>query len=220
MHSFDTRKYVFVFLITGFIFMTAFALSNYFSNRRLVEIRSIEDKIAIDILSSETQYALLQESSCNEISSSVLSEELGNLADKLSYTEGKLGKDTAEVIGLKRSYSLLEIKDYLLSKQISTKCGLRPAFVIYVYSNENDCSRCQETGNILTDLRETYPTLRVYSFDYHLDLSVIRTLLSIYKIKGELPALVINGTTYYGYRSKEELVKLLPRSITATSTPR
>lgn len=219
MHTFDIKKYVFVFLITGFIFMTALALSNYFADKRLEGIRSIEQKIAADIQSSEIQYALLAEASCKDVSASFLSEELGTLADRLAYTEDNLGKDNAQVLELKRSYSLLQIKDYLLSKRVAEKCGTQPAFIIYVYSNEDDCPRCEETGHILTELREQYPSLRVYSFDSNLELSAIRTLLSIYKIKDDnLPALVINGTTYTGFRPKEELVRLLPKSLKATTT--
>src|SRR3989338_8337606 len=118
----DWRKYVFSFLISGAIFVTAILLSSYFSQKKINDIRSIQDKIAIDILSSETQFSLLEESSCKDVGTGSLSTELGELENKLSYTENERGVNDPEVETLKRYYSLLEIKDYLLMNKISDKC--------------------------------------------------------------------------------------------------
>lgn len=62
----------------------------------------------------------------------------------------------------------------------------------------------------MTALRDKYPDLRVYSFDYHFDLGAIDTLVSIYKVKLDLPALIINGLTYYGFYSVEDLETMVP----------
>ncbi|MEK7129233.1 MAG: hypothetical protein AAB858_02685 [Patescibacteria group bacterium] len=224
MHTLDLKKYIYVLIITSFIFFTAIVLANYFNNKKLVAVKSIEDKIAIDILSSETQYALLQESSCKDLGAPVLSQELNSLAEKLSYTEGQFGSDNIEVVRLKQYYSLLQIKDYLLSKKISEKCGQRPTFIIYIYSNKGDCPDCEKEGYVLTYLRQTYPLLRVYSFDYNLDLSAVKTLLSIFKIDRPLPAIILDGNVYNGFKEKEELEALLPKklrdSATGTTTPK
>ena len=213
MHHLDTKKYLYVLAITSLIFFTAIYLSNYFNEKKLREVKSIGDKIAIDILSSETQFALLQESSCKDVSSSVLSEEINNLAPKLSYTEEQFGSGNDEVLRLKRYYSLLQIKDYLLNKRIAEKCGIETYFIIYIYSNAGDCPDCTEEGYALTYLREKYPDLRVYSFDYNLDLSAVKTLLSIFKIEDKLPAIVLGEKTYYGFKDKSALEALLPKNI-------
>ena len=72
-NNFDWKKYLIVFLITGGLFLSAIYLSNYFGNQRINQLQSIQDKIAIDILSSETQFSLLSELSCKNVSDSVLS---------------------------------------------------------------------------------------------------------------------------------------------------
>lgn len=211
MRAVDWQKYLLVFAITLAIFGTALYISNVASEKRLAEIKSIEDKIAIDILSSETQFNLLAESSCSDVSSRpVLSEELNSLAAKLSYTEESLGADNEEVINLKRYYSLLQIKDYLLMTKIAEKCGTKPLVVLYFYSNIGDCPECERMGYVLTFLRNEYPELRVYSFDYNLDLSALRTLRSILKIENSLPAIVVKGKTYYGFKSIEEFEEIVP----------
>ncbi|MBX4215766.1 hypothetical protein KW797_02365 [Candidatus Parcubacteria bacterium] len=213
----DWRKYLYVLVITSLIFGTAVFLANYFNGKKLAEVKRIADQLSVDILSSETQFALLQESSCENLTAPVLSEELGSLGERLAYAEEQFGAKNGDVESLRRYYSLLELKDYLLSKRIADKCGGRPAFVIYLYSNEGDCPDCEKEGFVLTYLREKYPALRVYSFDYHLDLSAVKTLLSIFKIKDELPAIVVNDRVYYGFKTKEELESLLPAKLRATA---
>lgn len=217
------RKYIFSFLITVIIFASALYLSNYFAQKKLDEIRNIQDKIAIDILSSETQFSLLEEYSCKDVGTSSLSQELGELENKLSYTENQRGHKDSEIIALKKYYSLLEIKDYLLMNKISDKCHKTPVSIIYIYSNDDSCSDCEKEGYVLTHLRETYPDLRVYSFDYNLDISAVKTLLSVNKIKNELPALIINDKVFYGFKSVDDLEKMMPelkviKAKSATST--
>ena len=214
----DWKKYAYTFLITAVIFATAILASNYFSQKKMNEIKNIESRIAVDILSSETQFSLLSELSCREIDKSFLSSELSVLGDKLSYTESNRGSEDAEVVNLKKYYSLLQIKDFLLMQKVKDKCGTNSLSIIYFYSNEDientegmkGCTDCQKEGFVLTRLREEYPDLRVYSFDYNLDLSAIKTLINIYNIKGELPALLIEDKIYYGFKSIEDIKNIIP----------
>jgi len=222
MRTVDWKKYALVLLITVTIFATALYVSNRLNDRRIDEIREIGDQISIDILSSETQFSLLAESSCNDLAGqSILSKEINTLAEKLSYTESKLGSDNDEVMKLKRYYSLLEIKDYLLMKKVTSKCGTKPITVLYFYSNGGDCEECERAGYVLTALRERYPDLRVYSFDYHLNLSALRTLISIFNIEPRFPAIMINDEVFYGFTSLEDIEKKVPelKASLATTTP-
>lgn len=219
---FETKKYIFAFVITTAIFATAFFASIFFSNKRVENVKSIQDNIAIDILSSETQFDLLKEVPCGNVSDSVLSPELNALGDKLSRTESERGATDEDILYLKKYYSLLEIKDYILSKKLAEKCGpaKKPVFIIYFYSNLGDCADCEKEGFVLTRLKELYPDLRVYSFDYNLQLAAIDSMKTIYRIKSTLPALVIEDKTYTGFKSVEELDKLLPNTLkVGTSTP-
>ncbi len=202
-------KYIFVFFITCGLFLTALYLSNYFNNKKIDNLKSIQDKIAIDILSSETQFSLLEESSCSNVTESYLSQELNSLGEKIDSSEENIG-DSEDVAALKRYYSLLEIKDYLLMKRITERCKEASVFVLYFYGNANDCEDCDKQSYVLTALREKYPGLRVYSFDYNIDISAVQTLKSIYKVGDALPALVMNGKTFNGFQSVEDIEKNLP----------
>ncbi len=217
----DTKKYIFTFFVTAAIFATAFFASTFFSSKRVENVKFIQDNIAIDILSSETQFDLLKEVPCQNVSGSMLSPELNELGDKLSHTESERGGTDQDVIYLKKYYSLLQIKDYLLSKKVAEKCGSvkKQVFIIYFYSNkEGTCLDCQKEGYVLTRLKEKYPELRVYSFDFDLDLSVINSLKAIYKVDSALPVLIIEDKTYSGYKSIADLEKLLPDTLKEATT--
>jgi len=205
------KRYILTFIITSAIFATAIMVSNKLSEDKLIQVKAIEDKMSIDILSLETQFDLLQELSCEQISeSTILSSELSNLASKLSYMEEQRGTDDAEVVRLKRRYSLLQIKDLLLMKKISNKCDIAPTVVLYFYSNDRDCNACKRQGYVLTKLAQEYDDMRIYAFDANLDLSALKTLVSINKVTSELPALVVSGKTHTGFQSLEAMRELLP----------
>jgi hypothetical protein len=97
------------------------------------------------------------------------------------------------------------------------------ATILYFYSNKGDCPECTKQGYVLTQLRQDHPTLRVYNFDYDLNVNAVNTLISLYKVKStELPAIVIGGKTYSGFKSVSDIVALIPElaasSTTATSS--
>ena len=213
------KNYAIAFAITAAIFATALYASNYFNDKRMADIRTTQDNISIDILSLETQFELLAEHSCKDISeNSVLSKEIRPLADRLSYLEAQSSVDEGELLRLKRYYSLLQIKDLLLMKKVAQKCKLKSVFILYFYSNKGDCEDCENQGYVLTALSGKYPQLRIYSFDYNLDLSALQTLLSISDVENTLPALSINDKMYYGFKDVEDIEKVLPQLATLDKT--
>ncbi len=207
----DWAKYIIVFFITLSLFAVAGGLSNFFSNKRIENIRLIQNKLSTDILSSETQFLLLSELSCEKDSGEMnLSPELNSLAEKINYSE-KNSKGDEQIIELKKNYSILEIKDYLLTKKINKKCGKKFTPLLYFYTTANNCTECVKQGFVLTELRQKYPNLRVYSFDYSLNLSALKALLRIYNIKDtQLPAIVINDKKITGFKTINDIEKIDP----------
>ena len=193
---------------------------SYLNRARIAELSAMEDQLSIDTLSLDTQFSLLAETPCdNAASSTTLTGELSDLGSRLAYAENQLGSDNAQVVRLKDQYSLLEIRDYLLTKQLAAACGTKPVTVLYFYSNAGDCPDCDKAGYALSYLRTTYPSLRVYSFDYNLDLGALKTLIAVTKIKDALPAFVIAGKTSYGFTSLSDLEASFPKGALATGTP-
>ncbi len=213
MQKTDTKRYFVVFLITLALFITTLGLSSFLSNRKLENIKSIQDSIGIDIMSSETQFQLLQELSCKDVAANTLSDTLNDLAAKIAYSESNI-KNKEEVTELKRYYSLLQIKDYLLMQKIKAKCGGSVVPIFYFYTTAENCSECIKQSAVLTQLRNDYPEVRIYSFDYNLDLTALQSLIKIFKVEDtKLPALVMNEKLYTGFKTTEEIEKAVPEIL-------
>ncbi|MDB5254951.1 MAG: hypothetical protein JWL92_327 [Candidatus Nomurabacteria bacterium] len=211
------RKYFIVFFITAALFAIAFFVSQYLNNRKIAEIKEVQNQVTIDIISSETQFDLLQELSCQDQSGDYLSGEISNLADKITYAEQNLSNQT-ELTLLKQQYSVVEVKDFLLTKRISERCKSNTVTILYFYKNANVCSDCVKQGYVLDTLHKKYPSIRIYSFDAGLDSSTVRSLLSIYKISAQQPSLVIGSKIENKFMAVEDIEKLLPTSLTAPDT--
>src|SRR3989344_4986249 len=61
----NPKKHILVFLITLGVFAVIFLLSDFLYNRRITQVKGIEDTINRNILESEIQYALLADASCD-----------------------------------------------------------------------------------------------------------------------------------------------------------
>ncbi len=218
--SLVTRNALIALGITIALISTVAYAVKYLNQARITELLVMEDQLSIDILSLDTQFSLLETAPCDSTASSTtLIGELANMGSRLSYAENQLGSDNEQVLRLKEKYSLLEIRDYLITNKLAAACGeTKPTTILYFYSNAGDCVDCDKAGYALSYLRDTYPTLRVYSFDYNLDLGALRTFITLNKVRHSLPAFVINGKQYYGFTSLAELEKQFPKGALATTT--
>ena len=188
-------------------------LLSFINNYKLNDIKDIQDKISIDISSSETQFQLLSNLSCKDVSASALSDELNNIAEKITYSENNI-KNQDQVTDLKKYYSLLQIKDYLLVEKIQQKCNVPVIPIFYFYTTSENCSNCVKQSAVLSQLRAKYPELRVYSFDYNLDLSALYTLKKIFKVDDKkLPAIYMNDKLYTGFQSEDDILKTIPEIV-------
>src|ERR1700733_9531933 len=110
--------YPVAFLISAVIFATALYASNYFNDQRIADIQTTENDVSTQILSTETQFDLLQEHSCSDAGETNLApSEMTALGQELDYLEAQ-GGNQGEIDQLKSMYSLLEIKDYLAVEQL------------------------------------------------------------------------------------------------------
>ncbi len=227
--SIFTRNVLISLLITTVLVGTIVYSINYLNRLRVAELNAISDQLSIDTLSLDTQFSLLASAPCDTIEDGTeLTSELHDLGERLYYTESQLGADDAQVIRLKKQYTLLEIRDYLVTQQLASACDTDPVSVLYFYSNvPGECEDCDRASFALSYLRETYPNLRVYSFDYHLDLGALETLIALNKVKPEFPSFIIlDDAPIYGFTELEDLQAEFPKgalqaaTTTATTTDR
>ena len=223
------QKYVLVLFFTLLIFSSGFFLSDYVTKKRIGQLNDLQQNLRTDILSLETQFSILNQAPCANQNESTLTNELYDISQKLTSVGTTLGEDNAKFLELKKYYSILEIKHWLLLQKTAKECKLPMTFIVYFYSDKKTCPECEDQGYILTYFREKYPFLRIYSFDYDLELAALKTLKSVFRLKkkDETPIMVINNDVYYGYKNKDELetvlekyvkLKTLEEKETATST--
>jgi hypothetical protein len=214
------RNALIAFGITIAIIATVIYAINYLDRQRLAELTAIQTQLATDTLSIETQFSLLENAPCEDLTAGTeLSQEVSALGDRLAGAEARLGSKNTQVIDLKKQYTLLQIRDYLLTKQLVKTCHLAPTVALYFYSNiPGSCENCDRASYALSYLHQTYPSLRVYSFDYDLDLGALKTLIAVEKVQQKFPAFVIDGKRSYGFTTLEDFEKRFPASLFATST--
>lgn len=223
--SLFARNAIIAFLITLIITGTVIYAINYLNQQRVAQLNSIENQLSTDTLSIETQYALIEDAPCQDFNTGssteddALSQEVGTVGDQLTSAENKLSDNDPEVIQLKEQYTLLEIRDYLLTEELSRTCGITPTTVLYFYTNDNSCTdQCDRASYALSYLRQTYPSLRVYSFDYNLNLGALKTLESLEKVQPPFPAFVINHKVYNGFTDLATFEKDFPPGLFASTT--
>ncbi len=207
------KRYITVFIITGLIFTFTFWLSNQLSSSKVREVRDLEDQIALNILSTETRYSLLQNSTCDHISTNNtndigLNSELTDMAHRVKFMASQLGPDNEKVISLKKYYTLLQIKDYLLTKELYNRCGTHIVSILYLY--QEGCTECVKQSIILDDLASTYPEIRVYWIDKDLQTPALDTLISILGIKST-PSIVIKNKVYDSLQTTADIESYIPQ---------
>ena len=203
-------KYILVFFVTFAVFAIAWVLSAQINERKFANLKAEQDQVSIGILSSETEFDLLKEGTCDDNVGSVFAESLASLASKISYSEQNVATPQ-EIAALKKQYTLLEVRDFLLAKRAAERCKQSFTSILYFYGTSEGCPECVKQGYVLDALRQLDPQIRIYAFDYNLDLSTIKALVSIYNISDALPALVINGVTYQGFQSLADLKVLVSK---------
>jgi len=204
-------KYLAVFATTTLIFLIGILIGNQVTNAKVSKLDNIEQELRVDTMAIELQYLLLSEDPCKAPESTLLSEQLYQLGSRLRYMEDKYGADNPSVVRLKEYYSLLEIRHWLFLKKTKKECNKDYTFILYFYSKEKEnCPTCEEQGYVLTYLRENYPLVKVYSFDFGISNAALDTIKELYiKEESELPIIIINNDVYYGFKDKGAIEKLI-----------
>jgi hypothetical protein len=215
-----TRNALFALAISLAIIGTVLYAVNYLNRERIAQLNDLQDRVATDTLSVETQFALLEQAPCADPGEgNILSQEVSDLGERVDVTETRLGSNDSQVIELKKQYTLLQIRDYLLTQRLANSCKMSPTVALYFYSNTpGSCADCDRASYALLYLHKTYPALRVYAFDYNLDLGALKTLEAVKKVKPTFPAFVINEKLSYGFNTLDTFKTQFPASLFATTT--
>lgn len=204
-----SSRYVAALAITLLIFVLGFVTSSQINKNKVDALNYFEQDLRVDSLSSELLLQLIQKDLCNSINVTTYNEELSSYGKRITFLESVYGYSSEEVVRLKNYYSLLEIRHWLLAKDMNEKCEENKSFVIYFYTNY-DCVDCEDQGLVLTNTHRNYPFFNIYSFEYTLNNSALDYLKQRYNVPANrLPAVIIDDTVYYGFQSKDVIIAVM-----------
>lgn len=209
----DVNKYIASFAIATLLFLSGLALGNYFSVQKMNTIDELAQEMQLNTMGTVLQYSLISEDPCKFRNSSELSDELYQIGARLDFMESEMGQDNQQVLGLKEYYHLLEIRHWLFLKTTKEECDDDYNLILYFYSNQGDCPKCKDEGNVLTYLHKKYPNLNIYSFDVNIDNPALRTIKDVNNVGTELPVLVINDEPLTGFKTSVEIEEFLSDEI-------
>jgi hypothetical protein len=235
MKKVSTKLYAVALGLTALIFIAAILTSFYINARKTTALKSEEDAIAINILSLESQSDILTAhvtginaagpDSKNVITNAIttaagIAANLDDLQSKLDFMQNQLGSDNPDVFRLKRYYSLLEIKDYVLEQALVKNSPAEktatstPLFILYFYGGAGqDCPTCLAQQYILEAIQQKYPWAHVYSFDYSADLAAIESFIPLRNLPATPPVVIINGTTYPGFADLSDAEAAIQKAL-------
>lgn len=204
INKFSWQRYILALLVTLLLFGTIFYATERINRHKISLVRDTYDEIALDILSTETRFSLLNDASCETFSASpVLAEELSVVGQRVGFLEEELGADSDNVVQLKKYFSLLQTKDYILASRLAERCNIDLPIVLYFYSK--DCPDCRRQGYVLDEVYDNFDgAVRIYAFDASLDISALNTLMSLNDVT-EFPAIVIDGESYPGFQNVDQV---------------
>ena len=201
-------KFIAAFSITILIFLVIIVSNNYFNEIRMNQLQKIYNDIRVDALNAEAQYEILSENPCLMMNFDPISGQLFELGNKLTEMEDSLGKTNAQVLDMKKYYSVLEARHWLFVKKVSKQCNSNATPILFFYSNAGDCGDCEQQGFVLGYIKKIMPQVYIYSFDSNLDSSAVKALKASYNIT-EVPSLVIKEKVYAGLKDADSITSIL-----------
>lgn len=168
------KKHLLSFFITLTIFVIVFLSFEILNNKRLnyIKERRIELKREVNYFSA------LKIDFCKEVEKSPLVTSFYRITTYLNFMEETLGKDNSEIVELKESFYLIQLEYLNFIKEANHKCAFKYQLIpiILFYSGEEGQEDVEKQKFILSYFESKYSNLRIFSFDYSLDLPEIKKL--------------------------------------------
>jgi len=197
-----------IFLVGLFVGIN---IENFIRSDLIVRASDIESSIQEIELEMLYFQGLNASYSCDFLNEIVrkTNNNLDSLSDQLAnYPESNILFGSSEAKRIKRKYSFLLIKDWLLQERIKAGCGTKAVSILYFYKTVN-CGDCIIQGDILSGLKNSFKEkLMIFPLDVNVELSMIEILMSRFGITST-PSLVIDDEVHGKIVSKDELKNII-----------
>lgn len=203
-----SSRYVAALALTIIIFLIGFIIGGVINGNRLQRVYDLEHDIRIESLGNELVYQMVTQDLCKNLNLSSYTSELSKLGKKLTYLESTYKYNKPQVENLKKYYSLLLIRHWIINEKANKECNVTTPSVLYFYTNYKKCNDCEDQGLVLTNVHQKYPFFNVYSIEFLESTPTLEFLKEKYNLSlDRLPTLVIDDKVFYGFQSKSFLIK-------------
>jgi len=208
----DLSRHAIAFVITALVFALGILLGWQMGYTATSQIASEFETIKLDDYTMEI-ISLMGDNStfaCGVYNEQIakFNTETIEFGNKLDFLEKRKGKLDAEVMQLKKSYTLMQMRNYFLLKKIDALCGSSHKVMLYFYSNENYNERADQGIVISSVLAETKNSFIVFHFDVNVDLPVLKVFKESFGVT-TAPTLIINNGKYEGFMDKGRLLEAI-----------
>jgi hypothetical protein len=201
-----------IMLLVLIVFIIGIIIGKNISSSDLDELsrQMRESELNTESFLVEQQLFGMAEDNCEIFNSRIvdLARDLDKIGTLLTTGDpiNDLGKEN--YFYMKKKYHLMQVRFYLLYKQVKETCNVSKHMILYFYSIDHPESK--EQGYVLDELVQEYPVIVLaieYNFTRDLDF-----LQSSYRIE-DTPSMVIDyDTTYQGLTGYEMLEDYLNTS--------
>ncbi len=204
------KKFFLILVLTSIIFSIGVFIGSKFTSHVIIDIEQSQEALKNQISGINLKNEILKKTDICSLSwDSIWKDkvELGNLVEIL---EKRLGKEDPKVISLKTDYQLVQVRTWLLLKEIKERCSIPTKIILFFYTNKKDDLKgdhklSEAQGVVLNAIYQKYGSdVSIFSFDINIKNPAIETLMYIYGITNT-PTLVIEDKTYIGFKSIPEI---------------
>lgn len=219
-----------VYLIAGILslvlyvagIVTGIFTERYTSSSALREVESLKEtmnSLQTDMENVQLQQLYLsivgEEKACTFLISSVsqLEKELtsfwGKLPKRLEEFE-RYGKVTKEYEELKKDYTFVLLRTWMLSSDLRERCDKNIVPILYFYSK--DCEECLDFGLVLDKVKVSQEAkgrkVMIFTIDLYMNEPIVNIIKDIYSIT-YAPSIILNKNLYKGTLSDSEIGKII-----------
>jgi hypothetical protein len=220
------RKKLFIIAgITTIILYSLGILTGYFIQEKVLsrtqeELKKIQEEFFVykqnlENVQLEQLYLTTYQ---GELNCKILVSVINGMQDKLAYFWSKLptklevyekySEIQPDYIKLKRDYTLLSIRVWLLSLNVKEKCGEDIIPALYFYSK--DCDKCIEQSYVLDNVKKEYSNFSAFIVDYNLDESIVKVIINVWNVT-KVPSFIIGDKLYSGYQDLARMKEIISK---------
>lgn len=225
MISMKRKRLLITASVTAIILYSLGALTGYFIQEKVLsrtqeELKKVQEEFFVykqnlENVQLEQLYLTTYQ---GDLNCKILVSLINEMQDKLAYFWSKLptklevyekySEIQPDYINLKRDYTLLSIRVWLLSLNVKEKCGEEIIPVLYFYSK--DCDKCIDQSYVLDNMKKENPNFSAFIVDYNLDESIVKVIKNVWNVT-KVPSFIIGNKLYSGYQDLKRMKEIISK---------